>query len=185
MALHEEIDHTGLPGVGGGGGIDSGTAFPGGPSTGDLFFRTDRGLLYYYDGTRWLTMQMFREPFAAEASALASHTGNDTVGRLPPWHTTHDLWLDTFYAVVRVSTTNNGSNYWTVALDKVDAANSPTTIASFDTTADSANTWITKSVAIGAALTPATYKSFRVALTITSSPGSLIAACALTYRLIG
>lgn len=36
-----------------GSAADSGTSFPASPNTGSLFFRTDRGKFYIYDGTNW------------------------------------------------------------------------------------------------------------------------------------
>ncbi|KKL78731.1 hypothetical protein LCGC14_2021940 [marine sediment metagenome] len=33
--------------------VGSGTSFPGTPANGQLFFRTDTGKLYIYDGTDW------------------------------------------------------------------------------------------------------------------------------------
>ena len=35
-------------------GADAGTSFPGGPSSGDRFYRTDHAEGFRYDGTRWL-----------------------------------------------------------------------------------------------------------------------------------
>lgn len=44
-----------------GGGTPSGTAFPGSPTSGDLFYRTNvrDGMLFRYDGTRWVSDQEF------------------------------------------------------------------------------------------------------------------------------
>jgi len=39
--------------------VDSGTVFPAGPVTGQLFYRTDLGMLYFYDGTTWRTALYF------------------------------------------------------------------------------------------------------------------------------
>jgi hypothetical protein len=49
---------------GGGGGYDEGTAFPGSPATGAKFYRTDvrGGMLFRFDGTRWVSDQLFRDP---------------------------------------------------------------------------------------------------------------------------
>src|SRR5690242_7883896 len=37
----------------------AGSSFPGSPATNDLYYRTDRAKLYYYDGTRWLTVEEY------------------------------------------------------------------------------------------------------------------------------
>jgi hypothetical protein len=39
--------------------VDSGTIFPSGPVTGQLFYRTDLGMLYFFDGTTWRTALYF------------------------------------------------------------------------------------------------------------------------------
>lgn len=38
-------------------GVQQGTAFPGSPVTNDLFFRTDHGTLYFYNGSGWIATQ--------------------------------------------------------------------------------------------------------------------------------
>ena len=46
-------------------GDRSGSSFPSNPSAGDPpWFRTDRGLWYYYDGTRWLTTNEYSTPIS-------------------------------------------------------------------------------------------------------------------------
>jgi hypothetical protein len=39
--------------------VDSGTVFPAGPVTGQLFYRADLGMLYFFDGTTWRTALYF------------------------------------------------------------------------------------------------------------------------------
>lgn len=166
-------------------GFGAGTSNPGSPSTGDLYFRTDLGLLIYYDGTRWLTVNQFREPMASEPVSLASHSvTGDTVGRLSPWHTTYDIWLEDFYSTTLVVTTNDGTKFWTVTLDKRDAANAATTIVSYNTSADTPSQWTTRKTAIGALLSPSTYKALNTVVTKTSTPGNIIAVTSLAYRLV-
>lgn len=41
-------------------GIASGTSFPGSPVSGMRFYRTDLQLPFFYDGTRWLSEQLFQ-----------------------------------------------------------------------------------------------------------------------------
>ena len=45
-----------------------GAAFPASPTTGDVYFRTDLGEWYYYDGTRWLGPQMHMDLTTFSAS---------------------------------------------------------------------------------------------------------------------
>lgn len=167
-----------------GSGVPSGTAFPGSPSSGDLFWRTDRGLMYFYDGTRWLTSNLYRESFSV-ANGVNAFSASGNAGRMTPWHTTYDLWLDTFYVSYYVATTLSGTAYWTVECVKVNAANVATNIATTSSQSESANTWITKAVAIGALLDSATYKAFRFDVTKVSTPGNITITAALAYRLVG
>jgi hypothetical protein len=44
-------------------GITSGASFPGSPTAGDQFFRTDLGILYYYTGSTWNVLSPTR-PYA-------------------------------------------------------------------------------------------------------------------------
>jgi len=39
-----------------------GTSFPASPASGDLAYRTDLGMLFFYDGTRWVSEQVFLTP---------------------------------------------------------------------------------------------------------------------------
>ena len=49
--------------------VSSGTSFPGSPSNGQMFFRTDTGKLYIYDGTDW------RQLIVALASGVTPFPG--------------------------------------------------------------------------------------------------------------
>lgn len=223
MALHEDIDHTGLIGVGGsvatdaiwdaagdlavgsgantaarlalgaaGGAVsrvngavawNSATSFPT-AATGDRIWRTDRGLEYYYDGTRWLTTTLYRESFSV-GNNFNSFAASAAVGRMSPWHTTYDLWLVNLYTSYFVATTNDGTHNWTMTFAKADATNASTTIVTFTTNADAANTFLTRETAIGALFVPATYKHLRLDATKNNTPGNLTIAAALSYRLVG
>ncbi len=49
--------------------VTSGTSFPGSPANGQMFFRTDTGKLYIYDGTDW------RQLIVAQASGVTRMPG--------------------------------------------------------------------------------------------------------------
>lgn len=78
QALHaaDALERVGLPA--------RGATFPTSPRLYDLFFRTDRGILYYYDGTRWLTVHEYVATIprwtGIPATAIAVTT---QVGQLP------------------------------------------------------------------------------------------------------
>jgi hypothetical protein len=160
---------------------NAGTSFPS-AATGDRYFRTDLGLEFYYDGTRWVTTQLFRDYIG---NVAISATGTQTY-RIPTWATDQSftLWVDAFLAATNVATTSDGSNKYVITLRKLDTANSPTTIGTIDTGSDTHDVWTPHRNAIGAALDPATSPALRIDATKTGSPGSCTFAGAWTYRLV-
>jgi hypothetical protein len=167
-----------------GGGYNEGTVFPVSPTANDKFYRTDRNLLYYYDGTRWLTVQQFKAPLYHPGDINLNFNATITVGGLVP-DATYGMYLERLEATIYVATTNNGSNYWTIGLISRVAADTPTTIVSVDTSSDSAATVLRKSATINAVLA-STALVLQAVLTKTSSPGVVYYfSPTLIYRLIG
>lgn len=163
---------------------DSGTSFPGAAAADDRYYRSDRNIEYFYDGTRWLSVKVYR---GAEGVLVASTTtSGQVVVRFAPWHTTYDLWLESLYSALYVATTNTGSAYWTVAFVKYQSNfSTSSTAGSVNTSANSANVVVTAETAIGALFDPSTYKMAQIEATKTGSPGALSIACAVSYRLVG
>lgn len=179
MVQHADIDHTGLTGVG---GLSTGTAFPGTPSTGDRFRRSNIDyLVFFYDGTRWVTEQMFTMTGSTRAlvdgAALPGSPGRFSQ---TPIHHTLDIWAVRLDADWYVATTNSGSHYWT--LDVKNVAES-TTHVTLNTSAMSANTWTSQVWTTGGVI-PATDLGLMWILTKTGTPGSVTCAPSLYYRLI-
>lgn len=165
-------------------GIPSGTSFPGSPATNDLFFRTDLGLFCYYDGTRWLTVQVYELPFAQQ-EAFPTYTANGNIGRLPV-HNTYSMWLVGLYATTYVSSANSGnsgSHFWTLTLNRVNAANTATSIGTIVTSPDTADTWTQHTLAVNAALAAGALH-FRLSAAKTGTPGDLHPEVVLAFRLI-
>lgn len=179
---HDARDHTGVTGAGG--GLASGTAFPGSPTADDLFYRTDRNLIYFYDGTRWLTINEYDMGIGGinTAGALAA-TG--TVSRYPV-RQDYGIFLVRWAVVTFVATTNTGSAFWTPALERRTAANASTTIASFSTGTgpDTVDNWVNHDQTINAVL-DSSARQLQVFSTKTSTPGTLIVVGTVVYRLIG
>lgn len=162
----------------GGGGISSGTGQPGGPASGDLFFRTDLGLMTYYNGTRWLTVNQYSLPLAND-TVLQPFSANGQPQYSAPWGGVYDLWLEHWYATTSVATTNDGTKYWTCVLEN----NSGTDIATFNTSADTASTATFHTVTIGALL-GTSVKWVQTNITKTSTPGTLVLFSHVSYRLV-
>ena len=168
----------------------SGTSMPGGPATNQRITRTDLGMDFYYDGTRWLTTQLFTlelsGPFDGDATAAFNGwpfgVSGKTISRSSLWHTDFTLWFVKLYGATYVATTNSGSHYWTLA---VTLEPTGTALASFNTSADSANTQTGHVTTINAAA-GATDRAITVGFTKTGTPGDVYGSVPrLTYRLIG
>lgn len=158
----------------------NGTSFPSNPETNARFFRIDLGLEFYYDGSRWLTTTLYREPLAIQ-DALLPAVGTQGGLYLPLWNGDYDVWVEAFLCATTVLTTNDGTKYWTVALRRGPSA---TTLGSFNTSADAADTNTKHGVVIDA-LTGTTDNYLDILLTKTSTPGGIYAISSVSYRLVG
>lgn len=167
-----------------GGGTPRGDTFPGSPTTGAEYHRTDirGGMDFFYDGTRWVSKQIFS---ASKHVRYASGTGEATDGQVylnliaAPGY---DVWCIQMDYAYFVNTTNNGSNYWT--LDVWDSNNASNIAASFDTSAGTAATWVNGTDTVGSLLTDSEYISFHGEVNKTGSPGSISSCVDLLYRVV-
>lgn len=162
---------------------ESGTAFPASPSTYDRFFRTDLALDFYYDGTRWLTTQVFERtvPTAEGITATATFARLSSDSAL-------DLWILDIRITTRISTaTNDASNYWTIAAAKISPTNAGTNFGTFTTVADGAapTNWLEHSITVNDSVASASFPLITFSATKTLSAGTLFAVPLLRYRLIG
>lgn len=112
----------------------------------------------------------YRLPFVPR-DALQPFTVNNFVFIAP---CARDLTIKQFNSFVVVSTTNNGSNYWTLTLYN----SAGTAIASLNTSAITAgaNTMLTTTSISPASHGAATTIFFQIAVNKTGSPGSLLMA---------
>ncbi len=163
---------------------DNGTSFPGSPSTGDRFFRTDRILEYYYDGTRWLSTQLFRQSFTNSESANPTTTSGSVMGAWPVTQGDNGIWIVSFQTTSLVLTTNDGTKYWNFSIDWRTQANANTVLVTANTSADTATNWYDKTLAVGALL-DSTARYVHLLVTKTSTPGSLYVQPCILYRYVG
>lgn len=166
------------------GGINSGSSFPGSPATNDPFFRTDRGLLYYYDGTRWVTMQLYTVTCYHSAAPNPVTTTGVAMALLAV-SGTYNLWLVSGTLAAYVTTTNDGSKYWGAVFNKRAVNDSATTLVTISTQGNTPSTWVTADGAIGAVFDLSTHKAIQVDSLKTSTPGNMTYGLFLNYRLIG
>jgi hypothetical protein len=164
---------------GGGGAYPEGTSFPAGPSVNDKFYRTDLNLLCYYDGTRWLTVQLFGSDLSMFGSTNTT-TNNGGYVAPPPG----DFYIESLWWNVRVTGTNNSSNYWTLTAETTDGdtyvafGNLSTQGLSF------ANPTAVQllTTAIGTVISGAV--SVRFLFDKVGSPGGVYYSCRINWRLV-
>lgn len=163
------------------------SSFPGTPATNQMCFRTDLGLLCYYDGTRWLTVNMFETAFGAGTAIPSGLAATGGAGYLPT-QVSYDMWLVDWSATTFILTTNDGTNFWTFKLQKTTAANVASDIdAGFSTGTgpDTPSNWVVRQRTLGVAVGgSATYKQLAILATKTLSPGNVYFSFTLRYRLI-
>lgn len=158
---------------------NAGTSFPASKATGDRYWRTDLGLEFYWDGTRWLSTCQYRADIAVNR-AVTPATANASLLDAAVVGGAYAIYVETVVVWCYVVTTNDGSKYWTIL---VQAGPSTTTLASVNTSADAANTHIGK-VASPNAVIAATDFTIGLSLTKTSTPGNLFVGAAVLYRRI-
>jgi hypothetical protein len=167
------------------GGVSSGTSFPGSPADGDLYYRTDRDLLYRYrsTGTRWVTATLYHEPAVMQDSIQPWSSSPSAIGRNTIWAGDYDIYLEKLIATL-FGSGNDSSNYWTLTMAKGSTANSFTDITSVNNQSASDSTWVKKTATIGAVL-GSNDATMRFTLTKTGGPNAVYCAAAFTYRLVG
>jgi hypothetical protein len=182
------------PTGGGGGGIDAGTSFPGSPATGDMFWRTDRALLYYYTGSQWLTVNEYTLTLSmADIYVNNSGTGSASSATTGagwaaiPYVGVYSLWLTEWSIATKVVTTNDASHYWQIDLQWIDVTDSAENlIASLDTSADTVAQHVTHRGAIAALLSTSSRALVVRLRRPASAPGALQRiAVSVSYRLVG
>lgn len=159
-----------------------GTSFPGGISTGDRCFRTDLGMEFFYDGTRWLSTAVYEMAMPADIANISA-TAADTcrTGR-PEARGGSDVVIVGFGAGYHVTsgTALSASHKWTVQLK---AGSGGVVIATKTIDSGASASWRHDSpVAADYAVGGATY--LFLTATKTGTPGNLYFYGTYTYRVV-
>lgn len=160
------------------------TTFPASPTTGDLFYRTDRELLYFWDGARWLTASLFTEPVGLFGGVS---TNTDSLSIVPgDALVAAGLFIEEIEFSFRINggtALSAGSHLWNIHLSSY-VGNTPTARAAIDIDSGASDVWRTASVAnVNVALDGIdmyTLRSFK-----TGTPGTLDGVGRMVYRRIG
>lgn len=91
----------------------SGTSFPGSPTTGQRFFRTDRGIEYYWDGTRWLSTQLFSLPISTQDAVNPLSASSQHRVANPHWNR-YAIYVERVMTQTYLTSGTTASNYFTV-----------------------------------------------------------------------
>lgn len=98
-----------------GGALAAGTSFPLDPTLSDRFFRTDRKLVYIYDGTNWVSEQLFTAALVPSGGTFGPFTAASTffVAAGHP----EQLYIEQIFAEV-FSNADPAANYMTIQLQQ-------------------------------------------------------------------
>lgn len=156
--------------------MGTGTAFPTGVTVGYRFFRTDLGFECYYDGTRWLTVQVLE---ARWTNTTYSATADD-FATLNCVAADYQMYPVRWDAYVTVGATNTGAVFWTIRLRDT-ATNS---LASFNTSGQTPSTELLYVVAIPTFTLPTIRQYINLRTEKTGAPTNMSMYGVLRYRLI-
>lgn len=154
--------------------LRAGTSFPGSPATNDRFYRTDRGIEYFYDGTQWLSEQIHSVQLAI-SDAVLPFTATTAVhqGRaISPFYNVYGIYLLNLSYTVLFSGTGN----WTFTIG--DDVGTLATLSGL-----TGNTSGNSTLNVARTSTQITY--FRYTPTENSGTASVWPIFTITFRLIG
>lgn len=163
----------------------TGTAFPASPDTNDQFWRSDLGTEFFYDGTRWLSTQLFSAilpiTHGDTLPITASTTALERAGRFPLNGGSgiyYEDWVLSFY--VSGGTALSGSHKW---VGTWISQGENATIATQTINSGSSSTWRESIVAVNAVADAADFGP-STTWTKTGTPGGLYPLSYITYRII-
>jgi hypothetical protein len=165
-----------------------GTAFPANPTTEDHFYRSDLEMDFYYDGTRWLSEELFvvkatglQDANTAISASQAAKFG----GQTPDPAGASDIWLVAVNMVAFIAaggTALGASHHWTLNLYTRSTAGVDTLRAQCVLNSGANSYRLVSDVAIGAAMGVATWFVFTVAKV--GTPGTWQGTADITYRIV-
>lgn len=161
--------------------ITARSTFPSSPTADDICYRTDLNILFFYDGTRWLTEDLSTEVFHGSGTL---HTGNGTASRLPldpgARFTNFFVYTVELLFIVVGGTALSGSHKWDLT---VSSQPNGTTIGSpVSINSGASDTWRTDIITHNALISPTTDTHLQLDLTKTGTPGSLVVYPRVYYR---
>lgn len=161
----------------------TGTSMPGSPAANQRVTRTDLGMDFYYDGTRWLSTTLYHDPVPLFDS-VGPFSATTTSPRIAQaFFGVSDVWLVRLDAAFFVDggTALGASHKWVLTLKNAPAGS---TVATINIDSGASSTWRQSATNIGAS-SASTVAQFHVDATKTGTPGNLYLALRLSWRRIG
>lgn len=165
-----------------------GTAFPSSPRTDERFFRTDRGIEYFYDGTRWLSTQLHvlqvTQRDTAQPQPMTS--SGAAVNRVAnPWSGVYDIYLLDYVMSGVMTTGSTGTNYFTSRLSQSAAAVDTNLGSGLSNQSDTQNSHVSHREAINTVVTSSVQNFAAIFTKVGGGSATYYVTTAVTYRLIG
>lgn len=161
-----------------------GTVFPSSPSVGDRFWRTDQNVLYFWDGSFWLSVHTLDMALPKIGDRNEPETGSHVEYHAGPlW--SQSILIEDFIIGFYVSggTALSGSHKWVV--DLLFDSGTGTITHQIVINSGASNVWRGASSGSNYALSGGTFSILVTNLTKTGTPGDLYINAKVMYRLIG
>jgi hypothetical protein len=162
---------------------NSGTSFPGSAVTGDRYWRTDLGVECYYDGTRWVTTQLYIMEVPPADALIPISATSGLFRAAVPMAGSKDIWMIDAWCsfFVNGGTALSASHKWVGVFSDRPGA---TAHATFTIDSGASSTYRTTGAVVIGALVGTSDFMFDCSWTKTGTPGTLFAAMQLRYRVV-
>lgn len=167
-------------------GLPTGTSFPGSPATNDLYFRTDLGSIFRYDGTRWLSVHEYTLPLSRVGDSTEPATATKNAEYWEP--VLEAIYITDFivgFFVASGGTALGASHKWVVELTVWNSAGTQGSVIGTVNINSGSSAVFRALAATGVnTATAATDTIVSANITKTGTPGSLYQKPRLLYRRI-
>jgi hypothetical protein len=178
--------------VGGSTSTPVGTTFPASPTTGQKYIRSDRHYLeYYFDGTRWLSVQIFKEPFISRSTQPFAQATTVFEVSLVEYTLGSGIYITNIAANFTPVTISQGSsNFYTIVCGIIDTLGA---ITNLSLTGGTQDTKLMTTVGAWRPLVPTftpivfgtTFPMPYVQMTPSGAPGTFYMNATIQYQLVG
>jgi hypothetical protein len=149
------------------------------PATGDLWWETGTSLMWFWNGTYWLSENRYTMTQTIENVARPGTTLNRFCPRADA-SVAYNFYICGLCATMYVASPNNTSDYWVLSF--INQVGTP--LASVNTSGNAPDTFVIETSSVNSLVTLATIPTveFRFGMTYAGSPGNLYSGATLTYR---